>query len=105
MSQEIEDQVEDNALGFSSDDAPKEEKYNTRYLVANMQKERKQSLLMAAGVVVAGVLGLWLLLSLTGGSSPLPAPAPAGTAEAQAADAPKADAPSPEAAKPEATKP
>jgi len=40
-----------DALGFSA--APKDDKYNTVFLVSNLQKERKKNTMIAIGVVLA----------------------------------------------------
>lgn len=50
------------AFGFKA--AAKDEKYNTEYLVANLQKEKQRTILIIAGGVAAAIAGiaLWAML-------------------------------------------
>jgi hypothetical protein len=95
----------EGAFGFGGEGGPpKEEKYNTRFLVANMQKERRQTQLIIGGIVLATVLGgtMWVLL---GSDEPPKKPVAAGAAAAEVAPAPAAAAAAPTAAAPGAAAP
>jgi hypothetical protein len=63
---------DDEAFGFEA--APKEEKYNTEYLVRNMERDRKRSLLIVVAIVIAALLGVvtWVLLAPEEPSMPAP---------------------------------
>lgn len=75
----------DDALGFTA--APKEEKYNTQYLTANLKGERRATQLIVVGIILAAVLGVGLWIGLMPDT-----PAPAGSATADTAAAPAGDA-------------
>ncbi len=85
------------AFGFSPEGGDKEEKYNTRYLVSNMTKDRRKTMMFVIGGVIAAGLGLALLISMMPDAKAPAAPKPA-VAEARAAapEAKKADPPSEE---------
>ena len=85
---------DDGAFGYQAE--PKEEKYNTQYLVSNMNKDRTRNILIIVGVIVAAVLGVSLWAALTPKSEPVAPKAPAITAPAAPA-APAADAAAPKA--------
>ena len=89
--------------------APKQEKYNTQFIVANLEKDKQRTKFIVLGVIVAVVGAVSMLAVLGSGDDPTTraaghaaagqaavAPAPAH-APATAAATP---APTPEAAKP-----
>jgi hypothetical protein len=76
-----------DALGF--DAAPKEEKYNTQYLTANLTKERRTTQLIILGVIVAAIAGVMFWVGMMPASPPVAAP---GAAAADQAAAPESAA-------------
>ena len=71
---------DNGAFGFQS--APKEEKYDTQYIVASMNRDRTRNLVIVVGVLLAAVLGVALWISLTPKSEPVAPKAPALAAPA-----------------------
>jgi hypothetical protein len=76
------------AFGFENDAAPKGEKYNTRYLVSNLKKDRTQQLLIWGGGTIGALVFAGVLFAMCSGPSPIksaatPTPPPAPTAPAK----------------------
>ncbi len=99
----------DGALGFD-ESKPKGEKYNTRFIVSNMQAEARKKRLIAFGIMGALALGIILYTVLKPPAPPKPhgagaaeAHGPATTPAEHGAPA-KAEAPKPEAPKGDAPK-
>ncbi len=65
------------AFGFEA--APKDEKYDTEYLVRNMEHDRKRYMLIVVAVIVAAILGVitWISLAPEGTDLPPPRATPA----------------------------
>ena len=76
----------DGALGFQA--PPKEEKYNTQYLMANLSHERRTTQFIILGVLVAALGGAALWFAIAPGGAP-----PKEVAADAAADPPAAKAP------------
>ncbi len=76
---------QNEAFGFS--EAPVQEKYNTEYIVKNLQKDERTTQYVIIGLVVAALAGaaMWLLLMPTPEKPSVPTPATAVQA-APAAD-------------------
>jgi hypothetical protein len=62
----------DEAFGFEAE--PKWEKYDTEFLVRNMERDRKRSLLIVIAIIMAALLGVVTWILLTPGEPPTPAP-------------------------------
>jgi len=86
---------EDNgAFGFQAE--PKEEKYDTQYIVASMNKDRSRGQIIVVAVLVAAVLGVALWIALTPKAEPVTPKVPAMAAPVTPTT-PATDAPAPQA--------
>lgn len=94
--------VADGALGFDAPSRPKAEKYNTQFITSNMTHARRRTQMLIAGLVVAIVGGIGIMMALMGGGEgPKAVPEEAA---AVAAEAPKTEAAKAYAAKTDAAK-
>ncbi len=92
-------QAQGESFGFQAQG--KNEKYNTEFLVNNLEKDKQRTKLIVLGVIVAVVGLCGILFALSGGESDAHKPKTAEAARAEAA-AKAEPAKAPDAAKPEA---
>jgi len=93
----------DPTFGFDDEPKPTDEKYNTRFLVANLQREKNVTKFIIIGIGGAALLSLILWLVLAEPSKPEPPKllTPEAAIEAGAGKAAVGEAKAPEAKSPE----
>lgn len=62
VSQQQAPAPQENSFGFETPAAPKNEKYNTQFIVARMEKDRKATTLMVVGGIVAIIFAIALFV-------------------------------------------
>jgi len=86
MSDDPNDTQDQNeSFGFT-DAPPKDEKYDTRYVLANMQRENRRNYLMWAAIALVAIVAAIYLLSWLGASKPQGAEAMLKARESAAAE-------------------
>lgn len=58
-------------LGFAA--SPKKEKYNTQFLTANMDRDRRRTQMIILAILFSGIAGVVLWVALAPSSPPVPA--------------------------------
>ena len=100
QSHDAEPGSEQQALGFTADTQPKEEQFNTRFLIAAMKREERRPKIIALGIIAALVLAIVLFavfhkpsphptgFGLPGATAGHPAASPAASPAAPTTPAP-----------------